>query len=120
MARNDTKRDKVITALLTCRTLEGAAKAAGIGRRTLYRYLEDPVFRKELREKRNALMDSALDSIRGKVQKAVDQLDALMDCEDDRTRRLACKDLIDYSLRIKESQDMEERLEAIEKLLNNI
>ncbi len=62
-------------------------------------------------------MDSALDSIKGKVQKSVDQLDMLMDCEDDRTRRLACKDMIDYSLKIKETQDVEERLAAIEERL---
>jgi len=117
MAQNDTKRGEAIQALLTCRTMEEAATTAGVGRRTLYRYLDDPDFQNELRSKRTALMDSALDSIKGKVQKAVDQLSALLDCEEDRTRRLACKDLIDYSLKIKETQDIEERLAAIEEQL---
>lgn len=41
MAQRSSKRDKVIEALLSCGTVRDAAKAAGVGERTIHRWLRD-------------------------------------------------------------------------------
>ena len=48
------KKEEAIAALLSQRNLEEAARTAGIGARTLLRWLKDPEFDKAYREARRA------------------------------------------------------------------
>ena len=41
----------------------------------------------------------------------------LLDNKDDRLKRLAAKDIIDFIIRHKENEDLDERLKEVEKLL---
>ncbi len=52
MATLTHKQDKALIALLTEPTITAAAKKAGIGERTLYRWLDDPLFAGALRQAR--------------------------------------------------------------------
>jgi hypothetical protein len=54
------KQEEAIAALLTQRNVEEAAKAAGIGARTLLRWLTQPEFQKAYREARRAAFGQAI------------------------------------------------------------
>lgn len=58
MAKNDlnSKQSLAIAALLACPTQAAAAAAAGIGPRTLTRYLQDPDFTETLKEAEAAII----------------------------------------------------------------
>jgi len=58
MAKNDlnSKQSLAIAALLSCPTQAAAAEAAGIGHRTLTRYLTDPDFIEALKQAESALI----------------------------------------------------------------
>ena len=54
MAENDTlnrRQRKFVAALLVAPTIEEAARAAGIGERTAYRYLKDAAVRQEVHQR---------------------------------------------------------------------
>jgi transposase-like protein len=112
------KQEIILAALVAESSVEKAARAAKVSRATVYRWLDDADFKIKLKEQRDVLLETAVESIKCRAAKAVEKLAALMDSKDERTRRLACKDLIDYALRIKEVQSIEDRLVAMEKTLN--
>jgi len=51
------------------------------------------------------------------LTKAVEALVGLLDNTDDRLKRLAAKDIIDFIIRHKENEDLDERLAEVEKRL---
>lgn len=53
------RKEAAIAALLSCRTLEEAARTAGIGTTTLLRWMKNPQFRAEYRAARNAVVSQA-------------------------------------------------------------
>lgn len=119
MSQNETaKREIAIVALLTSPSVGAAAKAAKVSRATIYRWLEDQDFRARLKERRSAVLESAIESIKACTSKAVETLADLMDSQDERIRRLASKDMVDYGLRVKEVQSLEDRLAIMEEQLN--
>lgn len=52
------------------------------------------------------------------LTKAVETLVGLLDNKDDRLKRLVAKDVIDFMVRHKEIEDLDERLTAIEQRLS--
>jgi hypothetical protein len=54
------KQEAAIVALLTQRTVDEAARAAGIGTRTLLRWLQVPEFQKAYREARRGAVGQAI------------------------------------------------------------
>jgi hypothetical protein len=53
------RKEAAIAALLSCRTLEEAARTAGIGATTLLRWMKNPEFQAEFRAARNAVVSQA-------------------------------------------------------------
>ncbi len=51
------------------------------------------------------------------LTKAVEALVSLLDNKDDRLKRLAAKDVIDFIIRHKENEDLEKRLTEVEERL---
>ena len=58
-AKSDRRRDAAIVALLTQRSVEEAARVAGIGTATLYRWMKDPEFAAAYRAARLAAFGQA-------------------------------------------------------------
>ena len=61
--------------------------------------------------------DEAFGVLTQSFTKAVESLVDLLDSKDSRLKRLAAKDVIDFMIRHKENEDLDERLTAIEKYL---
>ena len=72
------KKEEAIAALLTQRNIEEAARAAGIGKQTLLRWLKLPEFQTAYREARRAAMSQANARLQQAASAAVSTLLKIM------------------------------------------
>lgn len=78
MTQNDTTlttaQRRGIAALLTARDIQSAAEAAGVSRKTLYRWLQLDAFRRELHQAEEATIAAAASRLSGMQAEALDAL----------------------------------------------
>ena len=108
---------KAIPYLVASHTITEGVKKAGIDRTVYYEWLKMPEFKAELDRQRNEIAQNALDTLTQSLTKAVENLVELMNNSDNRLRRLASKDIIEYFLQNKAIEDLAKRIEAIEQKL---
>ena len=106
-----------IAAIVSCSTYTEGVRKAGISRKTFYRWLETPEFKAELDRQRDEIAAEAFGVLTQSLTQAVEALVSLLDNKDDRLKRLAAKDVIDFIIRHKENEDLDERLKEVEKRL---
>ncbi|MFA5252211.1 MAG: phBC6A51 family helix-turn-helix protein [Phycisphaerae bacterium] len=128
MKQNETKTQNALT--LTARQLKAipfvvssptyteAIEKARVSRKTFYEWLKQPEFKAELDRQRNEITAEAFGILSQGLTKAVENLVKLLDHADDRLKRLACKDVIEYILEHKTIDDLDKRLAAIEQRLD--
>ncbi|NIP28938.1 MAG: hypothetical protein GWN55_04405 [Phycisphaerae bacterium] len=110
---------KAIPFIITSPTYTEGMKKAKVNRRTFYKWLKEPIFKEELDRQRNEVATEAFGVLSQNLTKAVETLVALLDNRDDRLKRLTAKDIIDFMIRHKEIEDLDERLAAIEQRLES-
>ena len=108
------KQQKLLRELTANPTVSEAARAAGIGRTTAHRWLNEPLFREELTRQRHLALTDAMSSVQSHTAKAVEGLVQLMDSPNEWLRRMACLDILSRSLKIREVEEVEQRLSALE------
>ena len=108
---------KAIPHIVGSPTYTEGCKKAKINKTTLYEWLKEPEFKAELDRQRDEVAAEALGVLSQSLTKAVEALVSLLVNKDDRLKRLAAKDVIDFIIRHKEVEDLDERLKKIEKLL---
>ena len=108
---------KAIPHIVGSPTYTQGCKKAKINKTTLYKWLKEPKFKAELDRQRNEIAAEAFGVLSQGLTKAVDTLVGLLDNKDDRLKRLAAKDVIDFIIRHKENEDLDERLKEVEKRL---
>ena len=113
-------QQRVIKALLEHRTIEEAAQAANISSRTLYRWLQSPIFSSALSRAESNLID---ESVRMLISDMKENLTVMQEIRDDEKTpisiRLRAAQNIDASLlRWHTLQDIESRIESIERIIN--
>jgi AcrR family transcriptional regulator len=109
---------KVLAEFLNPETREISeiADAAGVVERTVYRYLQDMEFKRELNQQLGQLITAANSQLAANAGEAVDVLRELMNKAEvsDTNRRLAAVAVLDYMLKLQELLTITERLEALE------
>lgn len=118
---NSTKKNKAIAALLTTATQADAAAAAGVGHRTLARWLADDLeFRQALHRAEGAAIDAAVRRLVGLQDAAITVFDDVLanPAISPTVRLRAASSVIDYLLRLRELRNLEERLAALEDRYN--
>lgn len=108
---------KAIPIIVACPTYSEACKKAQLNRTTFYEWLKDPDFKAELDRQRNQIASEAFGVLSQSLTKAVETLVSLLDNADDRLKRLTAKDIIDFIIRHKENEELEQRIMAIEQRL---
>ena len=108
---------KAIPHIVSSPTYTEGCKKAGINKTTLYKWLKEPEFKAELDRQRDEIAAEAFGILSQGLTKAVETLVSLLDNKDNRLKRLAAKDIIDFIIRHKENEDLDERLKEVEKLL---
>jgi hypothetical protein len=89
----------------------------GLSKALFYEWLKNPDFADEYKRQRNILIDEALESLKGSLKKAVNTLTALLDTEIESLRRAVSNDILNHVLKIKEMQEIEDRLLKLEQLM---
>lgn len=121
--KKDSKIETAIAALLTSTTIAEAAKAIGISEQTLWRWKQEPEFKKQYRQVKMQVVTQATTQLQSATGKAVKTLKDIM--EDEKTpanaRVTAARAILEYSYKGTEMQDMqtamEEMAEQLEVLL---
>jgi hypothetical protein len=111
------KKEAAIAALLTQRTLEEAARAAGIGTQTLIRWLKVPEFQAAYREARRAAVSQSNARLQQASGAAVSTLLKIMvDASAPASSRVRAADrVLDRAKQAIEIEDIEVRLASLEQ-----
>ena len=126
MTQNDTltaKQRNAIDCLIRNRTVDDAAKCAGVGRKTLYRWLDSEQFSTALTEERNQIAQRARNDLATMISDATTALhDALTD-ELTHPARVgvrvrAAVAILETALKIEEMVNFDERLRKLEALMD--
>ena len=116
--KTNPRQQKLLVELLKNPDIQAASRAAGIGRTTAYRWLEDSAFAAELSRLRNDTLKEALDSVKSLTSRAAAELLRLLDTPDERLRRLLCNDILSHAIKVRELEQIERRLLQLEEKIN--
>jgi hypothetical protein len=106
-----------IAALLVEPTIGAAANRAGIGERTLQRWLKNPRFAKLLRTARRSVLEQAIGRLQQVMDKAVTTLERNLTCGEAGPEIRAAGTIIVNAMKGAEQVDVLERLEEIERVM---
>ncbi len=110
------KQQKAIAALLAGQTMEAAAQAASVNATTIYRWLDDPIFKAAHDTGRRQLAELAMSKLQGLADTAVDVVSSLMQEGNPPAIRLrAAMAILDNNTKWFELQDIVKRIEALEQ-----
>src|ERR1035441_2714789 len=111
------KKEEAIAALLTQRNVEEAARTAGIGTQTLYRWMKDPEFDAAHRTAKRAVFDQAITRLRqGSSAAATTVLKIMVDTDAPASTRLKAADcVLSHAKDANEMEQMEDRVARSEE-----
>ena len=108
--------DILITTLACGATVEAAAQKAGMSDRSVYRRLESPEFKRQLKEFRSDIVKRTACMLTAASVEAVKTLLSLMERSTAPATRLgAARAVIEISMRLREAVEIEDRICALEK-----
>lgn len=111
--------DALLRALLRGDSHAEAAASCGLSDRTVRRRMADASFRQTLRTARRETLRRTSDVLAEAAVEAVRTLADLMRAAESpaSVRRASARDLLDFSLRVREHVDLTERVEELEQML---
>ncbi len=113
------KQIEAIPCLIGARSLEEGRKKAKLSKATLYAWLKQPAFTARLEEDRQTVISEALATLRTAVTAAVEKLQDLIDAEAENVQLRAAQAVLDFFFRDREINEIERRLEAVERAVAN-
>ncbi|MGA2775654.1 MAG: phBC6A51 family helix-turn-helix protein [Candidatus Omnitrophota bacterium] len=112
-----TRQLVVINHLICASSIEEVSRNAKVSKPTLYKWLKDEAFKAELKRQRDEVVKESLNRLKHATMKATEGLIKLIDSSRPELRRWVCKDIIDYALKSVELEDIEERLDKVERVI---
>ena len=111
------KKEAAIVALLSQRNVEEAARAVGVGARTLYRWMKEPGFAAAYRLARRASFSQAAARLQQMCAAAVSTLGKIMvDPNTPAASRVRAADsVLDHAAKAIELEDIEARVSELER-----
>jgi hypothetical protein len=115
------KQEDAIAALLSQRSIDEAARVAGIGARTLLRWLKLPEFEAAYREaRRKAFSQSIARLQQGSTVAATTLLKVMLDAATPASTKVrAAESILTHSAKAIEIEDIEARVAALEEAATN-
>jgi len=105
---------RLVAALAAGASVPAAARAGGVSEATVYRRLREPAFRRRVDEARAEIVARAVARLSAASTEAVDTLRRLLHVESDFVRLGAAKGILELGVRLREHQDLAERVAALE------
>ncbi len=104
-------------ALLSDPGLTSAAKAAGVGKATLWRWMQQPAFREAYRKARREAVEQARARLQQASGEAVEALREVMNDQDapHASRVSAARTVLDMAMEATSTEELEARLAALER-----
>lgn len=107
----------IVAALLSCSTLDEAAKMCGLSVRQLYERRQDPQFIKQLQEAQSAALAGTLRYLQQHTATAAQTLvDICQNGQQEQNRLNAARVLLEQAARLTETVDFDRRLSELEQL----
>ena len=114
------RQQAAIPHLVVAKSTKEGCKRARISRKTFYEWLKDPAFTKEVKVQREMVIAEALENLKGAMTTAVETLVTLLDtATNDSLKRLIAKDILEYSLKAREQEELLQRIEWLENHVRN-
>ena len=110
------RKEAAIAALLSCRTLEEAARTAGIGTTTLLRWMKNPEFQAQYRAARNAVVsqtNARMQQASGPAAATIVKI--MLNAETKDSNRLRAADLIISHSKNAQIEDLVDRVSDLER-----
>lgn len=111
------KQQRAIAFLIAAKDIESGCRAAGISTTAYYDWMKNPVFAEAIDIQRNTLITDAMQRLRQGIGAAVDKLIALVNSDNEEVARKASTSIVEMALKMRESEDIEDRIESIEKIV---
>lgn len=113
---NNSKQEQILQALLTSSTVREASRSSGIPEATIYKYLKKPEFKRLYKEQKAELINQATGYLQSITAQAVETIKEIADDTEinPQTRLTACRSILEYSIKLTETNDILQRLEALE------
>lgn len=114
----NSKRELILTALLSNPTIREASTAIGVPEQTIYTWLRKPDFKQEYDERRRHLVDDASNYLQIKLSEATGTIFGIMNDEEtpSQTRLNAARTVFEYCHKFIEQREIIDRLSALEAL----
>jgi hypothetical protein len=107
---------RALAALLSEKTVRDAAVKCGLSEKTMYKYLQDGQFRQALQEAQAAIYTEVSNRLTVNIMDALEKLWVIVDtATDPNIKRLAINDWLKHALKIREVDDLESRVAALEQ-----
>ena len=112
------KEEKIISALLECRSLAEVSAKTNTPPRTLHTLLKSPDFKERLNTAKSNMLGQAVTKLNNITATAVDILSEIAQDEEQngQVRVSACRTLLDIAGRFNEQVDILARLDELERL----
>lgn len=112
------KQDRAILALLTSSTLQDAAKVAGIGEATLWRWLQQEDFQEAYQDARRQAVNQAITRLQQATGEAVETLRNIAKDDEakDSARVTAARVILELAFKAVEIEDLTGRVEELERI----
>jgi len=116
------KQEKAIQALLAHPTMEEAAQSAGVGRATIFRWLQQKEFQTAYTKARRESVKHAIARLQNRTGEAVEVLAEIMNDSqlNPFARVAAAKTIIEHSIKSVEVEEMAERIAELEALYGRL
>lgn len=120
MAKLSKNKEKFLIALMSNSSIVEASKEAGITTQTGHNYLNDGDFKAEYARLRRETFNLATTKLQRSAIRAVEVLNDVMEDEETppSSRVQSAKAILENSFRAYEQDDLQQRIEQLEELLN--
>jgi hypothetical protein len=112
------RQSRVIAHLLASPSIEEACRRARINKTTIYEWLKNENFRRELKRQRDLVIERALDSLKANIAKATETLIKHLDSKRENISVRAAERIIEFTQKALEHEELEKRIEALEARLS--
>jgi len=111
------KQIEAIPYLTMAKSIEAGCRKAKISKTTFYSWIQNTNFENELNRTRETVIREAIERLKGAITGAVDGLVELAGDKEKNVKLRACIELLHFHLRLREGQELESRLEKIERII---
>lgn len=111
------KEIQLVNALLTSKTIREVSEKTGLSEATIYRYLKKEKIVNELEKSKRELTNNTLRYFITLGNKALSNIEELMNSKYERIRLEASKYVLDMIVKIKELQELEDRINRLEQIV---